>query len=119
MSVSDLNAARQGLAAREGSQLSSIGVWNNAPAVDGQVAKTIGEWALTKNIDAVVWTALTSGLTDGHNSFPTYGDVLSHLRDLPHERRRVAEEYVCRAPRQIDTEYRRGFERDLGWRPKV
>jgi len=42
--------------------------------------------------------------------------MLAHIESLSHEKRRAAEEYVRRAPAQVDTDYRRHLERDLGWK---
>ena len=116
MSSSKVDAASQALADREASPLRSIGVWTSLKAEVNGPEKAIGEWAMGKKLDAVVWTALTAGLTTAHDSFPSYEQVLTHLRSLPYEKRRVAEKYVCLAPQQIDTEYRRRLEQDLGWR---
>jgi hypothetical protein len=48
---------------------------------------------------------------------PTIDDALKSLRELPNEKRRNAEEYIRRAPTQIDTAYRRRIETELRWTP--
>lgn len=55
-------------------------------------------------------------MADKRDEFPSYEQVLAHIKSLNYEKRRAAEEYVRRAPAQIDTDYRRHLERDLGWK---
>jgi hypothetical protein len=121
MNVTSLNDAKQELAEREGIKAEnvkySIGFCEIATGVvhgTGNVA--IQQWAADMHLDGVVWTNLNCGL-DNDNKLPPYEKILQHLRSLPHARRQAAEEYVRKAPLQIDTEYRRGLQRDLGWLP--
>lgn len=122
MSVDTLDLARSALAAREGiseSNMSySIGYWESASeSSHGEYADEIGSWAKRLSLDAVVWTNLKVGFRNNRDELPQYDQVLEHLRSVSHEERVVAEEYVRKAPIQIDTEYRRNLERDLGWAP--
>ncbi len=122
MSVTTLEKAKSQLAEREGVSEKnikySIGFWDrDSGKTHGRSSAQIGQWAESKDLDAVVWTNLKWGLKDSQDEMPTYNDVLTHLKDLPHEKRKAAEEYVRRAPVQIDTEFRRRIQMDLGWLP--
>lgn len=62
-------------------------------------------------LDAVVWT----GLSYKNKVRPTMAEIIQHLQSLKEDERVLAKEYVRRAPKQIDTEYRREIVRVLGW----
>ncbi len=122
MSVDTLYLAKSALAAREGISdnniCCSVGYWDAESNLShGECATEIGGWAEKLGLDAVVWTNLKVGFKDKREQLPQYQEVLGHLRSLSHEERIVAEEYVRKAPTQIDTEYRRNLERDMGWTP--
>jgi hypothetical protein len=47
-------------------------------------------------------------------------DAVSYLKHLVKENGStadLAQTYIRMAPKQIDTEYRRAFEKELGWTP--
>lgn len=116
----DLQTAKSDLAAREGIEDKNIerdiGYWDKDLTKSyGRAATEIATWAQMHNLDAVVWTNLEEGFKKSRGTLPSALDVLEHLRNLPHAKRRIAEEYVRRAPIQIDTEYRRLIEKELGW----
>jgi len=46
---------------------------------------------------------------------PSSDEVINHLRKLPEPKRDDAKKYIEWAPRQINTDYRRRIEADLGW----
>lgn len=67
----------------------------------------IGEWAASKGVAGVVWTALKPGLDrKGRGSVPSLDQLLTHAASLTTEERTRALEYVQRAPAQIETRYR-------------
>ena len=47
---------------------------------------------------------------------PSIKQVIDHLRTVDYEIRKIAEEYIRKAPKQIDTEYRRKIENEFGWK---
>lgn len=122
MSVSNLDEAKCKLAVREGISKeyikSSIGFWEKSTgSKHGESAEQIIIWAERLQLDAVIWTNLKCGFKDTRDTMPKYDQILKYFNGLQHEERKVAEEYVRRAPIQIDTQFRRGIEKDLGWTP--
>ena len=117
----DLAEARESLRQREGVPHSRAGDliadWHRGENPVSEPAATISAWAAAKGLDAAVWTNLGSKFdgTDGRTPIET--EVVAYLQALEGEVRAAAEEYVRRAPRQINTAYRRAIERVLGWTP--
>ena len=90
-----------------------VGVWvqgtkESLPGID--------QWVRARNLDAVVWTALPAK-SGGVEQMPNEDGVVEYLRELKGIQRNNAEQYVRLTPRQVDTEYRRRIEADLGWTP--
>lgn len=120
MSVPDLSTAQIKLAEREGIRTQDIprdiGYWASAESYNGQLSDTIGRWASYVSLDAVVWTNLSPKFRR-EDRVPTVDEVISFLQTRPLETKRRAEEYIRKTPLQIDTEYRRRIELELGWTP--
>lgn len=67
-------------------------------------------------MEAVVYTNLSQNFhLDGQ--LPTADEVVGYLRNLKGVKRDEAEEYVRKAPTQVNTTYRRAIEAALGWTP--
>jgi hypothetical protein len=119
--VNDINSASRALARREGIRVKeieeSIGIWPRASKDPNEFEQLIGEWAERMTLDAVIWTALPPKFKKKKGRVPSADEVVSHLSALPHEKRRIAEEYIRMTPRQIDTNYRRQIEGLLHWTP--
>jgi hypothetical protein len=124
MSVEDLQAAKEALADREGmrgeNKTKDIGYWSLRENSGGVILEIIAKWASNVvGIEAVIWTDLAPTFSNEYN--PGLADkVIAHLRcpTLSHEKRQYAEQYIRRAPKQIDTEVRRKIEQELGWLPQ-
>ena len=121
MDDSDLNGAVEALRVREGipqkGKDNFIGRWpvgREAP----HVIPDLPRWAEGKGLNYVIWTALPPKFKNQDNRKPTVDEAVTDLRALEGRPRDEAEKYVRRAPRQIDTRYRRRFESELGWTPK-
>jgi hypothetical protein len=117
MDAADLATAREALREREGTpktNLHHIGSWTAGGSEP--TSFKLAAWTKARGIDGVVWTALPAKL--GQNGRPTPADVLEHLASLRGAERDNAEQYVRRAPRQIDTPIRRLIEANLGWKAK-
>lgn len=112
----DLEAAATNLADREHLDYSKhpewIGGW---PEVEPKnpIATIIGEWARTKGLDAVVWTALPPKFHSRLGTIPTEDEAVDFVRRQGPGSR--AAEYVRRAPKQVSTPYRQSMERELEW----
>jgi hypothetical protein len=121
MSISNLQAAKEALADRERltaePKTRDIGCWGPDEKF-GVGADLIGRWASNIGIDAAIWTNLPATFDQKYRP-DLADDVISHLRSpsLTHEQRQNAEQYIRRAPKQIDTEVRRRIEQELGWLP--
>jgi hypothetical protein len=114
--------ARKILGAREGvpkaNIRSSIGLWESGVLSSDVVTRVIADWAVAAKLDGVVWTALPPKFGDKAIT-PSADQVIAYLSGLQGKPRRLAEEYVRRAPSQIVTAYRQSIEGALGWTPAV
>lgn len=108
--------AREALRVREGAPDDKyIHFWLNQPKNDSD-SDTIERWANNLGIGAVVWTALPPKF-DNNEQFPSEDEAVEYLKKLEYSKRCRAKEYIQKAPRQIDTNYRRRFELEFGWTP--
>jgi hypothetical protein len=119
MTVTEISHARESLRDREGITTkqwhSPIGSWQRGDPVP-DTFPTLASWAEARGVEAVIWTALGpkfEGKDKGQS--PSAEEVIAHLRKLTGPQRDHAKQYIERAPRQIDTEYRRQIEAALGW----
>jgi hypothetical protein len=74
----------------------------------------LAKWADAHGLEAAIWTALVPKFDDIEVR-PSVDQVVEYLRGLTRTERDNAKQYIERAPRQIDTEYRRRIEAALGW----
>lgn len=122
LNVPDIESAKQGLGLREYRDATpkwireNIGFWDHATGTSfGLEADTIVAWAKERGLAGVVWTNLSCKFNQRNGVMPTAEQVIVHLRALDGEDRQNAEEYVRKAPPQIDTPYRRLIAQELGW----
>lgn len=117
--VNDLGAARVALKERESITTADweplVPAWTRGEPVPNALAG-LASWAEAVGVEAVTWTGLGPKF-DGKEARPSVDRVAGYLDTLRGPTRRFAEEYVRRAPAQIDTEYRREIEARLGWTP--
>lgn len=106
--------AREGV--REANIPSSIGLWEPGTSPADEITRVIADWAVAAKLDGVVWTALPPKFGDKAIT-PSADQVIAYLAGLQGKPRRLAEEYVRRAPSQIVTAYRQSIEGALGWTP--
>lgn len=117
MDTSDVAQAMEALRQREGKpRREYVAHWCSGDE-DSPAIPRLGEWAAARGIDAVIWTALPSKFAGNENAAPTIEEVLNHLRRLEGGKRDNAERYIRLTPSQIDTDYRRRIEAELGWTP--
>jgi len=117
MTTEDIAAAIASLRIREGTQKPNIGVWKAGDSSPRLIADLPG-WAGAHSMDAVIWTNL--GRKFGECAGPATADqVIAHFRSLKGETLKNAEEYVRRAPPQINTAYREKIVKTLGWEHEI
>lgn len=113
----ELQPAKEALREREGitgtNWTSRVGSWQRGDAAPDSIP-ALPDWAQANGLDAAVWTALGPRF-NGRETVPTADQVVQYLQALTGTMRDYAERYVRCAPRQIDTEYRRRIEAELGW----
>jgi hypothetical protein len=119
MDDADLESAKEVLREREGISKENkhlIGGWSVGEEAPEHILD-LPRWAQGKALRSVIWTALGPKFMGGEGRIPTADEAVSYLRGLEGRVRETAELYIRRAPRQIDTRYRRRFESELGWTP--
>jgi hypothetical protein len=123
MSDPGLETPRQQLALREGTVPALIGSLDRSgggcldsiPRADPSVLARLASWLSDRHMDAVIWTGLPSNFEERTGRPLSVDAAVRYVEQLPDDVRRVAEQYVRRAPRQVRTGIRQGLERDLGW----
>ena len=129
MSDRELEATREQLARREravaaligsfdlngGGCLDSIRDLDSTRREDPSTLGRLASWLSDRQLDAVIWTGLPSNFEERTGRPLSVDAAVRYLEQLPDDVRRVAEQYVRRAPRQVHTHIRQGLERDLGW----
>lgn len=120
MTVADVESARAALSDREGISAKDstrlIGSWRRGDGSPEEIPHVKG-WADALGVEAVVWTALRPRF-EGKDDPPSVDRVVAYLRALSGTQRDNAKRYIELAPPQIDTEYRRRIESELGWSPR-
>lgn len=117
MNCMNLEEAIKSLVEREGVKKNSLihSISNNDLAKDA-IQLEIKKWLNEKGIDSAVWTGLSFSAKTNRER-PAIEGIISHLNDIAYNERLFAEEYFRKAPKQIDTEYRRIIEKEFGWTP--
>ncbi len=126
LALTELDEAVEALQKREGIAKvdidKHIGRWTKGrqaadDEIDDEIVERIEKWGEFLNLDAVIWTNLPPKFKCVSDDVPNAEQVVWYLDHLEGAKRRNAEHYVRMAPRQIDTDYRRSIEADLGWTP--
>lgn len=122
LEAEDVAAAKQQLGLREFEAAKpkwievNIGFWDRwSGASHGEGERAIAAWADVRDLAGVVWTNLDFGFKVSRGVMPCAEEIVAHLLKLDGADRAAAEEYVRRAPDQIDTEYRRLIASELNW----
>lgn len=117
MTCNDLDESKKSLFEREGVKneflIHSV---NQNDKVTDEIQIVIQNWLKEKNIDSAIWTGFSFSVKT-ENERPSIEKIISHLNKIEHRENQLAEEYIRKAPRQIDTEYRREIEKEFGWKP--
>lgn len=120
MATEDIEIAKESLRVREGVQKSKIDISIASVLKDSEETDltklTIQNWLKINNLDAAIWTNLPAKFNGQENIEPSLEQAIEYLRALSVNQQNTAEEYIRKAPKQIDTEFRRKFETEFGWR---
>ena len=84
---------------------------------ENNIKKIIQDWLNLVGMDSAIWTGLGYKFNKIEER-PSIDKVIDYLKGLKGEIRADAEEYIRKAPTQIDTEYRKAIESEFGWTPK-
>ena len=114
MTKNNLSDCINSLAQREETNSNNIHHISTRDSTDDDVKMIIKEWLLNNNLDTAIWTALSFS-SKTNNIRPDIQIILKHLDTLDTDKKKKAEEYIRKAPKQIDTDYRREIEAKFGW----
>jgi len=117
MIVEDLDEAIMSLQQRENApNKNSIHFAHVTDLADEDEKATVVKWLSMKKIDAAIWTGISYNPQINNGERLSIDYVINYLKNIADEGiKQQAEEYVRRTPKQINTEYRRVIERELGW----
>lgn len=114
------------LAVREGSGRKSIG-WYDKSKNEFSPEKIackdeIREWIKDRDFDAVIWTNLGENWKIKNDNGQVTKEIIpderiNYLRELKGPISKSAEQYIRKAPKQINTTYRKKIEEELEWFP--
>ncbi len=114
-----LEDAISNLAVREGSNVNRIGYYEKSNDTFSPInftwQKQIKKWIDQTDIDAVIWTNLSKKFKDKINLSHSEENVIKYLESLSENKKVLAEEYIRKAPQQIQTTMRKKIEKILGW----
>lgn len=106
-----LEDTKADLRRREGTVLRCIGDSEKLPKENRASALAVREWAMSReNIDAVVWTNLTSNFEKVCGAPFSVTAALAHLANLRPEHKARAAEYIWRAPDFVQTPLRNAVQ---------
>ncbi|WP_150685248.1 serine hydrolase [Pandoraea iniqua] len=122
MEAKNIEDACHALGEREGipekNRSAHVGTWQRHDHAPPEAIPSLDQWARSRGIDGVVWTALPPKMEGRPNGYrATADEVVAYLAGLQGRPRILAEQYVRKAPRQIDTLFRRRIEAELHWSP--
>lgn len=118
MSIDNLNEAQESLRERENTpDISNIHKVEVNEDTKDNLKLEIVSWLKSKKLDAAIWTGLSYNKKYFNGERPPIERIIDHLKGLKKEKRICAEYYIRKAPRQVDTVYRREIEKNFGWTP--
>lgn len=122
MATDDLNKSVDSLRIREGISKERMGdkisTVTKEEETTHEIKLSVKNWLINLKLDAAIWTNLPARF-DGVERVPTEEEIIKYLHALDVNKSALAEEYIRKAPRQIDTDYRRSIEREFGWTNEV
>ena len=116
MDTLDLDFAVKKLREREGTSRCNIHQWTSLKSNPDGI-EDLSVWANARGVGAVIWTGLGAKFDSDEGRVPSVGEAVKYLASLEGREREAVEEYIRKAPAQIDTVFRRRFESEFGWTP--
>lgn len=114
-----LDEAILDLAVREGCLKDKIGRYDKGSGEfipnNFSYQKEIKEWIKNTYCDAVIWTNLGKRFKNKIGLTHSDKNVIQYLETLPEETKVFAEEYIRKAPKQIETPIRKVIEEKFEW----
>jgi predicted metal-dependent phosphoesterase TrpH len=92
-----------------------IGRWKIGEPCRNPKLHTISAWAMKQQLEALVWTALGHKIKKEKDRISSLEEILARLRKAEAKGLTKPREYIEKAPRQIDTNFRRAINKELGW----
>lgn len=114
LDLQNLDEAREALRIREGipgDREDGIGSF----VVGTTAAGVIAEWAILRQLDAVIWTGLPARFEGIEGLVPTADDAVAYLASLRGDAQDRARDYIKQVPAQIATPYRGEIVTRLCW----
>jgi hypothetical protein len=116
---SEIDEAIFDLALREGCPKKRICCVDKSEKIDikslNSIHASIYVWMSHKDIDAVIWTDLKSNFNDKLGFAFTETHALNYLKYLTLDKKILAEEYVRKAPLEVNTPLRQMIEDEFKW----
>jgi hypothetical protein len=121
---SDLQEAIDNLAKREETSRNGIGFicipdCNKRCIVVPEISSRVKMWTRQKEFDAIVWTDLPSNFEKRTKMQFNENNVVKYLLELKRrdpEAYQRSEEYIRKAPDQIETKVRQRLRQEFGWK---
>ena len=113
------------LKSREGCKTTDIGYYIAATETfypeNFPFKNAIMDWAKKEGMENVVWTNLPEKWEYKNENEEIMSvnpdDRIEYLKNLPEDKKKLAEEYIRKAPQQTQTKYRSLIEKELDWTP--
>lgn len=119
MATDQLEAAIESLRIREGiskgKKDSCIGIVTKEGMTNDELQLIIQQWIIQNDLDAAIYTDLPPKFGGEDNRAPSIAEAITYLQGLHINTFSLAREYVERTPNQVDTVYRRAFEKEFNW----
>jgi hypothetical protein len=114
MATDDLEEAKESLRIRENTTNENIKCVEKDTQSNDETEKLIIEWLAKTELDAAIWTNLPPKYENEEKTLAEE-EVITYLKGLDINKQKLAEEYIRKTPKQIDTNYRRRIEKEFGW----
>ena len=119
MATEELEIAKKSLQIREGVGNKSAEKYISSITIDEKLTDPLKlelqVWAKSLNIDAVIWTSLPPKFGGKDGKILTADEAIEYLKSCDVNTFALAQEYIRKTPKQVDTDYRRKFEIEFGW----